>query len=58
LRDYSVFLYKTTGRMHRVFQNKVAAMSFVSVAILQYLKLKVEDIEDTAGTSVVCKLQI
>jgi len=44
--------------MHRVFQNKVAAMSSVSFPILQYLKLKVEDIEDTGGTSVVCILQI
>lgn len=44
--------------MHRVFQNKVAAVSSVSFAILQYLKSKVEDIEDIAGTSVVCKLQI
>jgi len=44
--------------MHGVFQNKVAAISSVSFAILQYLKLKVEDIEDTAGTSVVCKLQM
>jgi hypothetical protein len=44
--------------MHRVFQNKVAAMSSVSFAILQYLNLRVEDIEDIAGTSVAYKLQI